>query len=541
MKVSLTYLSEGKRPYIIIFLCTLIYMLGLGQFRLFDWDEINFAESAREMLVTGDFFRTQINFETFWEKPPFFFWLQAASMKLFGVNEFAARFPNALFGGVYLLTLFLIGKKEKNKEFGLVWMLVFFVALLPFIYFKSGIIDPVFNYFIFLSIYFLYRTIRVPADAKWPILSGLFSALSVVTKGPVGFLLLALTFGVRMLIKKFKEFPGIKHFALFFVGFLGITSIWVLTDVSQNGWDNLRDFFIYQIDLFNKPVAGHGQPFYYHFIVLALGCFPMVVWAIPRLWKVNPEDSFAGWMRILFWVVLILFSVVTTKIIHYSSMCYLPLSFLAAKTLYEIQEEKASLPSWMNIWNLVQGLILSVGIIGMAWIFINSQDFLWMFPDAFTKSSMNISVEWMGWEPLVGLLLASAAIFSFLFFKRSQNIKGLFVYAVGLPLTLVIAQFTLVPQIEKYTQGPMLDFVEKHGNENHVVHVYAFKSYADFFYGQAKPEDALLKSSNKNILNMPSEKEVYVVCRIDNNDLDTNPQFKSIGQKGGWKFYKRLF
>ena len=77
----------------------------LGDFNLFDWDEINFAESTREMLVSGDFFHVQINFEPFHEKPPFFFWLQALSMKVFGINAFAARLPNALLG---VLTLSLI-------------------------------------------------------------------------------------------------------------------------------------------------------------------------------------------------------------------------------------------------------------------------------------------------------------------------------------------------------------------------------------------------------------------------------------------------
>ena len=74
----------------------------LGQSHLFDWDEINFAEAAREMIVTGDYLRVQINFQMFWEKPPFFIWLQVLSMKSFGINEFAARFPNALLEAAYL-------------------------------------------------------------------------------------------------------------------------------------------------------------------------------------------------------------------------------------------------------------------------------------------------------------------------------------------------------------------------------------------------------------------------------------------------------
>lgn len=61
-------------------------------------DKINFAEAAREMIVTGHWLRVHIDYAPFWEKPPLFIWLQAIAMSVFGVNEFAARLPNALIG-----------------------------------------------------------------------------------------------------------------------------------------------------------------------------------------------------------------------------------------------------------------------------------------------------------------------------------------------------------------------------------------------------------------------------------------------------------
>ena len=43
-------------------IAALAFILFLGAPPLFDWDEINFAESAREMMVSGDYFRVQIKF-----------------------------------------------------------------------------------------------------------------------------------------------------------------------------------------------------------------------------------------------------------------------------------------------------------------------------------------------------------------------------------------------------------------------------------------------------------------------------------------------
>ena len=54
-----------------------LFIPFLGQVHLFDWDEINFAEASREMIVTGDWLNVQINYEPFWEKPPLFIWFSS--------------------------------------------------------------------------------------------------------------------------------------------------------------------------------------------------------------------------------------------------------------------------------------------------------------------------------------------------------------------------------------------------------------------------------------------------------------------------------
>ena len=112
-------MNASALRYIIIIVLggTLLFVPFLGAVHLFDWDEINFAECAREMLVTQDYFSVKINYQAFWEKPPIFIWMQALSMSVFGVNEFAARLPNAICGVVTLLVLFNIGRKLVDERF----------------------------------------------------------------------------------------------------------------------------------------------------------------------------------------------------------------------------------------------------------------------------------------------------------------------------------------------------------------------------------------------------------------------------------------
>src|SRR6201997_2695664 len=151
---------EEKKKYkfyhlAISVISALLFIPFLGSVHLFDWDEINFAECAREMLVTHNYGRVQLNFKPFWEKPPLFIWLQVLSMKIFGVNEFAARFPDAICGIATLNIIYYYGRKFNDHKFALLWVFSYAASFLPFLYFKSGIIDPWFNLFIFLSICFL--------------------------------------------------------------------------------------------------------------------------------------------------------------------------------------------------------------------------------------------------------------------------------------------------------------------------------------------------------------------------------------------------
>ena len=191
-----------KSSYFIILLGIIFYLPFLGASHLFDWDEINFAESAREMIVTGNYTTVQINFEPFWEKPPLFFWLQVLSMKAFGVNEFAARFPNAVVGIATLLVFYSLGKKLHNASFGWLWALGYLGSLTPFLYFKTGIIDPTFNLFIFVSIWFTANYFTERSISK-VILAGFFIGLAVLTKGPVALLIWALVVGIFWFLQVF--------------------------------------------------------------------------------------------------------------------------------------------------------------------------------------------------------------------------------------------------------------------------------------------------------------------------------------------------
>lgn len=540
MKFSFNDIAENKRWSIILLLAVgCLFFLGIGQTHLFDWDEINFAESAREMMASGDYLRVQVNFEPFWEKPPFFIWLQVASMKLFGINEFAARFPNAVFGCLYLISLYLIGRKHFSPRFGLLWALIFVGSLLPNAYFKSGIIDPVFNYFIFMSVYFMIRVISSENEDKrgWLALaSGVFSGLSVITKGPVGFLLLGLTLLVYLIIKRFKPFPKLKYILGFFGGLAVIITIWLAAELMKNGVDNMLKFLAYQVELFNSNVAGHEQPFYYHFVVVFFGCFPISILAIPSLFKKRSEVTmdFHLWMLCLFWTVLILFSIVTTKIIHYSSMTWIPLSFVAAYTLYLIDLKKLEMARVYKFIYLFSGIVLSAIFIAIAYLIQHRYWLADQINDRFVADSLRQSLNFSPIAYSTGILLLAGVVIGFIFLSRKRIAAFVITTATSVMLSLLMAHFSLLPVVEQITQGPAIEFYERMQEEQVPLHSFQFHGYGQYFYCRTEKTYGDLNW----FLNEEHDTPVYFVAKTD-NDLIKTLDFKKIEEKGGFVLYRR--
>lgn len=547
MEITRTLNNRHSNLYLIIIILSgiIFFIPFLGRVHLFDWDEINFAESAREMIVTGNYHRVQINFQPFWEKPPLFFWLQVGAMKLFGINEFAARFPNAICGIISLITFFLIGRKHVSDRFGFIWAISYLGSFLPHIYFKSGIIDPVFNYFIFMSIYCMYLDISGEVFKNkyvYPALAGLFIGLATLTKGPVGLLIFCISFFVYFLFTRFKNFPGFRKIFVFIFFFALICLLWFGQEIAENGFWFLKEFLAFQADLFLHPVASHGEPFYYHFIVVFIGCFPISIIALPVLFgkKMDINKGLLRIMKILFWTVMILFSITTTKIVHYSSLAYFPLSFLAACYLEHLIEKHEKINNFILILLVIIGFVFSFLLAALPYIADHHEMIVPYLDDPFAVASFNINVHWSGFESFIGIFYFIAILFVVAFFMKKKNKLAMIFIFYSTAICLFTYLIVVVPNIEKYSQGPAIGFYESLAGKDVYVWPIGFKSYAQYFYGRKPATPVYGENDEAFLLKGKIKKPAYFVVKITNTGFDsTCSNCLLIKQEGGFKLYKR--
>ena len=76
------------------------------------------------MVASGDYVTPRLNGVKYFEKPALFYWMQAGSIKLFGVNEWALRLWPALLALAGCLAVYGAGRKLFGRRAGLIAAIV---------------------------------------------------------------------------------------------------------------------------------------------------------------------------------------------------------------------------------------------------------------------------------------------------------------------------------------------------------------------------------------------------------------------------------
>jgi len=159
--VNFTRITSKPQFYYGLFLLLLFpaLLINLGAHHLFiHTDESRRALVALEMILSGNYFAPTLNGEFYYNKPPLYNWIIAASFKLFGsYSAFALRFP-------VVVAVFLYGwliKQFVQAELGkpTAWLVAIATITSGRIFFYDsflGLIDIAFSLIIFVNFMLFY-------------------------------------------------------------------------------------------------------------------------------------------------------------------------------------------------------------------------------------------------------------------------------------------------------------------------------------------------------------------------------------------------
>ncbi len=299
MSVNTLRLNSALFHAFLLFATALPYCINLGKSSIWDANEAFYAETPREMLVTGDYMAPQFNFQPRTQKPPLTYWIILIAYKLFGVGEFGVRLPSALAAIGTLLFSYGIARMLFGPRAAILSAVITGTTARVFILARRLPIDILLLFFLTAVFFFLVRAIKKDDRRSWALVYG-FVSLGFLTKGPVALFLPAGTYLLwtvlgsacqagagdtsgkwSVALQRIRSAHPLMGIAIFAC----IVLPWYVCIYLAHGWTYISPFFL--LDSFGRFAAesrGPSRGLFYYFSVFATDFFPWSLLVIPALY-----------------------------------------------------------------------------------------------------------------------------------------------------------------------------------------------------------------------------------------------------------------
>jgi len=355
-----TIKSSAVKYAILFFACMAFQIVGTWSIPLVDRDEPRFAEASREMIEGGNYVVPHFNNQLRLDKPPLAYWAQVASFRIFGENDFGARFPSAVAAALVAMSTLAWGNRIGGERIGWWAAIIFTLSLQVFLHAKAGVADMWLVLFVTVAHWAEWELINRNdrASAATDLASQRFSnltiskrralwflfyvslALGFLAKGPIAWTPL-LTLAAMKYFSRDIEFAQRFKFVRGTLLMLAIVALWGVPALIQTHGEFFRiGIGRHVIGRSFSAMESHGSnslwiyllllPFY--FVTLFASLFP---WSIKlpsltkKLWR--ERDKVDVYLLCGAGIIFAIFTLIKTKLPHYTLPAFPLLALLAAR------------------------------------------------------------------------------------------------------------------------------------------------------------------------------------------------------------------
>lgn len=470
-----TKLKDDKNVFLlslIIFFLLFIYLYfyKLGDYGLFNVDEPRYPEVAREMIESNNWIVPYFNYEVRYDKPVLFYWIEALSIKVFGLGEFSARFPSVLSSLICMSFLFYFVKTFYGYIVALITILILMSSIQFAALSRFSITDMTLNAFITSSIVcffcgynFLITShrffkLQMTEFSLWYVFAFIFLALAVLTKGPVAVVLIFLVlFPFFWWVGKLDYF--FKH-ASFWLGlllfFLMVLPWYIQIHFATEGEFTKAFFGLHNLSRYTSIVSGHKGSIFYYFLVLAIGFIPWIFFFLQSVFFVfkkglkslliGPKEQISWFCFWWFLIVFLFFTVSKTKLLTYILLIFPPLSVLIGVWFYSILQR--------DITN--KGYVIGLGVFFCISLLV-LLCFLFNFPSSLFNEIKPLKLD-------LFFLLISFLLLIGVSMSWSYSLKNVSISISVLFITFLLVYFSvitfLLPRIDRHSQYLLRSFAK---------------------------------------------------------------------------------
>jgi 4-amino-4-deoxy-L-arabinose transferase-like glycosyltransferase len=336
-------MAAANGPFCVAYftLCAvLLFSVGNWSLPLIDRDEPRFAEASREMRQSGDYLVPRLNGEYRFDKPPLIYWCQVLSFNGLGETDFAARFPSVIFAVLVSVATWMFASRIFGPRVGIWSGIIFATSLQVFIHARAAVADMPLVFFFLTATWADWERSRNPRSTFWWWIFYLFLGFGFLAKGPTA-LLPAFFVPVRALLNRAPYRVDLRSalrgglVVLIVIGLWGVPALLATNDAYlEIGLGK----HVLQRSL--QPMESHGGeglagyllflPFY-----LAVSFFSFFPWCLflPGCFRRllshrEPDENFLLGPIL---IVLLVFTLIQTKLPHYVLPAYPMLAILVAR------------------------------------------------------------------------------------------------------------------------------------------------------------------------------------------------------------------
>lgn len=487
-------MKQIEKNSLLILACVIIFTLffGIGGVPLLDPDEPVYAETAREMIQTGDFLSPRIFGDYWYDKPPMYYWLVAAAFKVFGYSEFAARFPAALMGALTAFMLYFSVTKLFNERAGF-WSSLILTSCIQFFYLsKAAVTDTSLLFFMTGALLsFLHKK-------YW--LMYVCMGFATLVKGPIGIVFPGIIiFLYLLLMGQLKEIFRM-HVMRGLLVYLLVAGPWYYLMYTVHGMEFINTFLgFHNVTRFTTPEHASRVTFWYYFPVVILGLFPWTGLLIQSV-KASISDSRIDDMRLLvfmhvWWVfVFIFFTVCKTKLVSYILPMFPALAIVIGWNISRMMQKMRHNTTFYH-WIVGSGLMFV--LLGAGWIIGGQQ-----LPElAFGGMVLGV----------LTLLLGSAAVFTLWYYRDIQLAAWIHVM-LGVVTMCVAFAFLLPVVADRFSVKTISAEYQQRCDQNTAIYVDKFLR-PGFMYYTGKPGVEMLPKTDAFAKALQNGEHKYFLVR----------------------------
>lgn len=371
MTKPLSYKTQSDNYlWMVLLISAMALLFNLNGWGVTETSEARYAEIAYEMFQSGDYLHPRLLEIQHYHKPPVTYWMTAVSYHIFGPNAFGARFFLQIMILIQMLLVFRMSEiltQDRTRALTAMLIYVSFPAVL--ISARALTTDAFLNTFVLLSVFFWTKR-RITRHPLWLYLTYLSLGLGFMTKGPVVFIIPAVTIPVIN-----HQFP-LKHTNQGFYHITGLL-VFLISGVSWYFfliWENSEfiDYFVidHTINRFATNQFHRSQPFWFYLAFVPAMSFPwllLAIWHSPKTLKSSFSYKRVLWLWIA--IPLFFFSLSTSKLILYVLPVFPSIAIIAASVWHNLHEKNRQ--RWHNMLAIYH-IIIFVAILSAK--FITSED-----------------------------------------------------------------------------------------------------------------------------------------------------------------------